>query len=88
MDINLRESVIDEVFMYSVLVQIVVLSVASVTEAGITALIENSPKLCLFRIHFYQEFFNYNNKQLKSFKDILKMRLVHRKLFNLDGLSI
>ena len=89
LDIYLREGKIDEAFMDSVSahgeLKTVLLYEVSVTEAGITALIENSPKLCLFKIHFYTGFFIEKHKQLKTFKDMLTKKFLHRKLFNLDG---
>ena len=82
----------DEVFMGSVLthgkLEIVLLCVHSVTAAGITVLIENSPKLCLFKIYCYSVLAKNEHKQLITLKDILKERLLHRKLFNLDGFTI
>ena len=89
--IDLFLGVIDEVFMDSVSAHgklEIVLLTASVTEAGITALIENSPKLCLFKIYFYQALFSSEQKRLKILKDKLKKKLIHRKLFNLDGFTI
>ena len=68
--------------------EIVILAVPSVTENGITALIKNSPKLHLFKIDLFRGFFNSKHEQLKSFKDMLKTKLLHRKLFNLDGFII
>ena len=89
LDIRLQEGVIDEVFMDSVSahgkLEIVELTVFSVTEAGITALIENSPKLCLFEIRFFQK---CEHKQMIALKDTLKKKFMHRKLFNLDGFKI
>ena len=89
LDINSSNSVIDEVFMDSVSahgeLEIVYLSVPSVTEAGITALIVNSPKLCIFNIYFYGVL---EQDKLVSLKDRLKMKFIHRKLFNLDGFTI
>ena len=51
--------------------EIVILHVHSVTEAGITALIENSPKLCLFKIRFTSSL-NSQYEQLKSHRHIEK----------------
>ena len=92
LDIDLRETDIDEVFMDSVSahgkLEIVLLHVFSVTAAGITALIENSPKLYLCKIFFYSEFFNNEHEQLITLKAVLKKKLPRRKLFNLDGFTI
>ena len=94
LDIHLKKGGIGEVFMDSVSahgkLEIVILVVSSVTENGITALIENSPKLHLFKIHFNRGsgFFDKKHEQLRSFKDTLKKKLLHRKLFNLDGFII
>ena len=89
LDIESDDGVVDEVFMDSVSVhgelEIVYLSVLSITEAGITALIGNSPKLCIFNIFFYQEF---EDDKLISIKDRLEKKFIHRKLFNLDGFTI
>ena len=92
LDIHLSKGNIDKVFMDSVSahgkLEIVILAVPSVTENGITALIKNSPKLHLFKIDLFRGFFNSKHEQLKSFKDMLKTKLLHRKLFNLDGFII
>ena len=89
LDIHLPTGVLDEVFMDSVSahgkLEIVVLHIFSVTEAGIAALIENSPNLCLFKIEFLQE---CERIQLIALKDMLKKKFMHRKLFNLDGFTI
>ena len=89
LDIHLSTGVLDEVFMDSVSahgkLEIVVLHIFSVTEAGIAALIENSPNLCLFKIEFFQE---CEHIQLIALKDMLKKKFMHRKLFNLDGFTI
>ena len=92
LDIDFRDD-IDEVFMESVSahgkLEIVFLTVVSLTEAGISALIENSPKLCIFKIIFTEQLLlNDEVKQLKTLKDTLKKKLIHRKLFNLDGFTI
>ena len=68
--------------------EVVLLNVYTVTEAGITALIENSPKLYLFKIHFYQKIGDKKHKQLKALKDMLQRDFSHRKLFHLDGFMI
>ena len=92
LDIHVSNGNRNKVFMDSVSahgkLEIVILAVPSVTENGITALIKNSPKLHLFKIHFFQGFFSYKREQLKSFKDTLKKKWFHRKLFNLDGFII
>ena len=89
LDIESDDGDIDEVFMDSVSahgeLEIVYLSVPSVTEAGITALIGNSPELCIFDIYFYQSF---EDDKLISIKDRLKKKFIHRKLFSLDGFTI
>ena len=76
LNLHLNESVIDEMFMDSVSahgkLEIVDLTVFSMTEAGITALIENSPKLCLFKIMFFE---TYEHDQLIALKDTLKRNL-------------
>ena len=60
---------------------------STVTEAGITALIENSPKLYLFKIQFYQKIVQ-KHRQLKALKKKLQRDFSHRKLFHLDGFII
>ena len=61
--------------------EIVLLHVFSVTEAGITALVENSPKLYLFKICVYKKVSNNEHIQLRISKDTLKKKLLYRKLF-------
>ena len=64
----------------------VFLSVRFVTFAGITALVQNSPKLYFCDIRSHKILDEENVKvDLEVFKDTLKIKFSHRKLFNLNG---
>ena len=81
---------IDKMFMDSVSahgkLERVYLSVQFVTFAGITALVQNSPKLHFCHIHSQQFLDEENvNADLEVFNDTLKKKFSHRKLFNLSS---
>ena len=80
---------IDKVFMDSVSahgkLEHVFLSVRFMTTAGITALMQNSPKLYFCDIRPQQILDEENKIDLEVFKDTLKNKFLHRKLFNLNS---
>ena len=84
---------IGEIFMDSVLahgkLERVFLLIQSVMVAGITALVQNSPKLYFCEIS-YQQIFDNQNVEVDSniFKDTLKNKFLCRKLFYLDGFKL
>ena len=88
--IHSQRSNIDKMFMYSVSrhgkLEHVFLSIQFVTVAGITTLVQNSPKLYFCDIRSQQILDEENVKvDMKVFKDTLKNKFSHRKLFNLNG---
>ena len=88
-----RHSNIGELFMDSVSthskLERVFLLVQSVAVSGITALLQNSPKLYICKICPRQIFDEENVEvDLKVFKDTLKNKFSHRKLFNLNGFTL
>ena len=88
-----RYSNIGELFMDSVSahgkLERVFLHVRCVAVTGITALVQNSPKLYICEIHSLQIVDKENVEvYLKVFKDTLKNEFSHRKLFNLNGFTL
>ena len=86
-----KGSDIGEMFMNSVSahgkLERVYLLIQSVTAAGITALVQNSPKLYFCEIYYQQIFDNQNVEvDLNIFKDTLKNKFLCRKLFYLNGI--
>ena len=89
LDIDAWERTVSESFMSSVSahgkLEFVLLRVRSVMTDGITVLIENSPKLCLFIVLCYSKLSRFEHIRLINFKEMLKKKFLHRKLFSLDG---
>ena len=64
----------------------IILGIKSVKVAGITTIIQNSPKLHEFVVTTHQ-IVDKNNIKMdpKVLKDNLKIKFLHRKLFNISG---
>ena len=91
--ISSHGSNIGEIFMDTVSahgkLECVFLLIQSVTVDGITALVQNSPKLYFCKIHYRRIFDNQNVEvDLNIFKDTLKNKFLCRKLFYLDGFNL
>ena len=91
--IHSQGSNMGEIFMDSVSahgkLEHVFLFIRSVTVAGITALVQNSPQLYFCEIHYRRIFDNQNVEvDLNIFKDTLKNKFLCRKLFYLDGFKL
>ena len=91
--ISSQGSNIGEIFMDTVSahgkLERVFLLIQSVTVDGITALVQNSPKLYFCEIHYRRLFDNQNVEvDLNIFKDTLKNKFLCRKLFYLDGFNL
>ena len=88
-----QHSSIGELFMESVSMhgklERVFLLIRCVAVSGITALVLNSPKLYICEIRSLQIVDEYDVEvDLKVFKDTLKSKFLHRKLFNLNGFTL
>ena len=88
-----QQSNIGELFMDSVSIhgklERVFLLIRCVAVSGITALVQNSPKLYICEVHSRQIIDKENVEvYLKVFKDTLKNKFSHRKLFNLNGFTL
>ena len=93
LSISSQGSNIGEIFMDTVSahgkLERVFLLIHSVTVDGITALVQNSPKLYFCEIHYRRLFDNQNVEvDLNIFKDTLKNNFLCRKLFYLDGFNL
>ena len=91
--ITSQHSNIGEIFMDSVSVhgklERVFLLVRCVTVSGITALVQNSPKLYICEVDSQQIVDEKNVEvDLKVFKHTLENKFSHRKLFNLNGFTL
>ena len=87
---NIGELFMDSVSMHGKLER-VFLVVRCVAVSGITALLQNSPKLYICEIRFRQIVDEENvevDLDLKLFEDTLKNKFSHRKLFNLNGFTL